>query len=107
MALLVSILALPDLAATPTAAERVAIYAQMQVSEVWHPDPEVIVLGVSDKEERASSDAIVLFNGADLLSWESVAGGAATWAVREGAVPVRLQDHGNDIRFRNVWVREL
>jgi hypothetical protein len=39
MALLVKILAVPALAATPTAAERVAIYAQTQVSEVWDPDP--------------------------------------------------------------------
>ncbi|NKC01531.1 MAG: DUF1080 domain-containing protein [Pseudomonadales bacterium] len=80
-------------AATPnvlaaTADERAAHYARAQVSEVWDPEPQVVVPGTDEAGAGAPSDAIILFDGADLSSWESVHGGQAAWLVQDGAVQV-------------------
>lgn len=54
-------------------------------TEVWEPVPEVVTPGVGT---APPSDAIILFNGADLSKWESHSGNPATWEVSDGAMTV-------------------
>lgn len=55
-----------------------------EATEAWTPVPAVVATPVG----KAPSDAIVLFDGRDLSAWESEAGGAAPWAVADGAFSV-------------------
>ena len=54
----------------------------------------------------------VLFNGV-LVQWDRVLSGPTGHHVRpdyqehDVRQPISLQDHGNPVRFRNIWVREL
>ncbi|MEM9920892.1 MAG: DUF1080 domain-containing protein [Bacteroidota bacterium] len=55
-------------------------------TEVWEPVPRVVTPGEST---APPSDAIVLFNGKDLNSWESAKDGStAAWGVADGAMTV-------------------
>jgi len=57
-------------------------------TEVWQPEPKVVTPGKAFAD--APSDAIVLFDGKNLDSWESVKdGSAAQWTVGKGAVTVK------------------
>ena len=52
----------------------------------------------------------VLHNGVLVLDHVAVSGQSTTAAAFEGVVakgPLMLQDHGNPVRYRNVWVRRL
>ncbi len=60
------------------------------MSEYWTPQPKIVTPGVTTVNAAitAPSDAIVLFDGKDLSSWESVKGGPAQWTVHDGVFTV-------------------
>lgn len=52
----------------------------------------------------------VFHNGVLVQDRTPIPGGATTAAPASGVVPkgpLHLQDHGNPVRFRNIWIREL
>lgn len=55
------------------------------LTEVWDPQPTVVTPGSA---MMPPSDAMVLFDGADLSNWQHLDGKAAQWRVGEGAVTV-------------------
>lgn len=57
-----------------------------EATEFYEPVPPVIKPGESSN--TPPSDAIVLFDGANLKFWESEKGGEATWKVENGIVTV-------------------
>lgn len=54
-------------------------------TEIWKPAPAVVAPG---RPGRPPSDAVVLFDGADLSAWRG-RDGAAPWKVADGALTVR------------------
>ena len=67
-----------------------------------------------DEDGNLSSPAraTVIFNGVVVQNnrafWGSTAHGSkATYGSPHGKGPIRIQDHSDPIRFRNIWVREL
>ena len=54
-------------------------------TEIWKPAPAVVDPG---RAGRPPSDAVVLFDGADLSAWRG-RGGAPQWDVADGALTVR------------------
>ena len=55
------------------------------VTEVWNPEPSVIIPGVGT---NPPSDAIVLFDGSNLAQWQHGDGSAAAWKLNDGAFTV-------------------
>ncbi|HVS14849.1 MAG TPA: DUF1080 domain-containing protein [Thermoanaerobaculia bacterium] len=56
-----------------------------KLTEVWEPEPAVVTPGDAG---APPSDAVVLFDGADLSAWTGRDGGAAPWEVADGAFTV-------------------
>jgi len=54
-------------------------WQQAQKTEVWSPVPKI----VSVNANHVPSDATILFDGTDLSSWETLKGGAVSWAVTD------------------------
>ncbi len=57
-----------------------------------------------------SGSVTVLHNGVLVQDHTEVKGEATTAATYQGAVskgPLVLQDHGNPVRYRNIWIRRL
>lgn len=65
-----------------------------------------------DKKMKAPADITVLHNGVLTLDHVELTG-PTSWLQRlpyrfhPDRLPISLQDHGNPIRYRNIWVREL
>lgn len=57
-----------------------------KLTETWEPVPKIVTPGATVTD--APSDAIVLFNGKELSSWQSVKGGEAKWTLEENAMTV-------------------
>jgi len=55
------------------------------LTEVWDPEPRVVRPGDGG---APPSDAIVLFDGADLSQWQQANGDPARWVVADGAMTV-------------------
>jgi hypothetical protein len=75
---------------------------------------DIIWTGPRFKEDGAlESPAYVtaLHNGVLVINHFAVLGTTPFNQVpkyeQHGALPIRIQDHGNPVRFRNIWVREI
>jgi hypothetical protein len=77
------------------------------LTEVWEPVPPVVTPG---RDGVPPSDAVVLFDGSDLLAWEAEVGGDAGWRVEGGAVTVvprtgsiRTRQGFGDVQLHIEW----
>jgi len=57
-----------------------------KATEVWEPEPRVVTPGATSS--TAPSDAIVLFDGTNLMEWTNKDGESAGWKVEGGAMTV-------------------
>lgn len=78
--------------------------ARPQDTEVWAPEPKVVTPGAVDS--AAPSDAIVLFNGANLDEWVNTSDkGPAKWIAANGVMTVSKAPGSGNIetkrKFRN------
>jgi hypothetical protein len=64
----------------------------MEPDGLWHvhdparPQPPVVTPGTFSVGSTAPSDAVVLFNGKDLLNWRDKKGNPAPWMIEDGAM---------------------
>lgn len=59
-----------------------------EVHDSARAQPPVVAPGPAPSERRPPSDAVVLFDGADLSAWEHPDGTPASWTVEDGYVAV-------------------
>lgn len=60
--------------------------ADPAATEVWEPEPRIVVA----QENKAPSDAVILFDGTDLDAWQSAnADKPAEWTIADGAMTVK------------------
>ena len=62
-------------------------------SEIWEPVPPMVTPGKTNSD--APSDAIILYNGKDILQWQKEKGGQPGWKIdKDGALTV-VKGSGN------------
>jgi hypothetical protein len=87
--------------------EALATDARPEDTEVWEPEPTVVVPG---SDEAPPSDAIVLFDGTDLSAWTHEDGSVPGWRVSDGAMTVvagtgniRTRQGFGDVQLHIEW----
>ncbi len=88
-------------------AEELEPWQQAQKTEVWEPVPEKI----SVSQKGIPSDAVILFDGSDLSSWESANdGSAAPWNIEDDVMitapksgDIRTKQEFCDIQLHIEW----
>ncbi|WP_300602158.1 DUF1080 domain-containing protein [Niabella sp.] len=89
-----------------------SLYAQNgdpKITEVWNPEPRIVTPGSTSAD--APSDAIVLFDGSGLSSWERADGkGPASWkldnkimTVAKGSGAIRTKQSFGDCQLHIEW----
>jgi len=78
-----------------------------ELTEVWEPEPSVVMPGVGT---LPPSDALILFDGSNLSAWESTSGDPAGWTVSDGVVTVaggtgdiRTRQNFGDVQLHIEW----
>lgn len=86
--------------------------SRWRVHDGTRPQPKVVTPGTESSQEqpgRPSSDAVVLFDGADVSQWVSVNGGPAQWKVEHGYMEVtrtgniQTKAHFGDCQLHLEW----
>lgn len=79
-----------------------------QATEVWSPVPAKVTPG--ERDSAPPSDAIVLFDGANLEGWRSANGGPARWRIADdvlivapGAGDIATNDTFGDVQLHLEW----
>jgi len=67
----------------------IQVFSQVQMkpeeTEVWEPEPTIVKTG---EQNSSPSDALVLFDGSDLLQWEDQKGKKPKWEISNGVLTV-------------------
>lgn len=83
----------------PKAAIKTAVKAEF--TEFWEPVPRVVTPAPGAAATAAPSDAIVLFDGKNLDSWQGAEGGSAKWDVSDNVFTVKKGT--GDIQTKQVF----
>ncbi|MFH1998779.1 MAG: family 16 glycoside hydrolase, partial [Planctomycetota bacterium] len=88
--------------------------SRWKAHDMNRPRPLIVTPAPQNAPVPPPSDAIVLFNGTDLLSWRSKDGGPAPWSVQDGAmIPVRTGDDiytvqpVGDVQLHREWAAPM
>ena len=80
----------------------------------WQTFDVVFLRPVFDKKGNLKSPAImtVFHNGIVVHNYQSLTGPTAhkkrpAYKAHADKLPIVIQGHGNPVRFRNIWIREL
>jgi hypothetical protein len=86
---------------------------RFRVHDRTRPQPRIVHPGTASTQENPGeppSDAVRLFDGADLSRWVSVTGGEASWRVEQGYLEVipgtgdiQTRDHLGDCQLHLEW----
>ena len=86
---------------------------RFRVHDRTRPQPRIVHPGTASTQEHPGgppSDAVRLFDGADLSRWVSVTGGEASWRVEQGYLEVipgtgdiQTRDHLGDCQLHLEW----
>ncbi|WP_075590558.1 3-keto-disaccharide hydrolase [Labilibacter marinus] len=66
----------------------------------------------ADKSLKSPAYATVIFNGVIVQNHVEIQGptvyrGKPSYSFHEAKAPIKLQDHSNEVSYRNIWIREL
>ena len=70
----------------PDAAATIVAQPDPAATEVWEPIPAIVV---TQADNSAPSDAIVLFDGTNLDAWQGENGGPIAWEVKDGVLTIK------------------
>lgn len=70
-----------------------SLVKESEKTEVWQPVPKTVTPGATSMD--APSDAVVLFNGADLSKWQKENGGQPGWKIEDGNILTVVKGSGN------------
>ena len=76
-----------------------------KLTEVWEPVPKIVTPGLDTKSPvTPPSDAIIIFNGKDLLAFENKEGKEAEWKLNKAEGSITVEKGKGDIHTKQkIW----